>query len=118
MDSIQFYLASSLEKVFLTRRPLKMESGTQLSTWRGAHAAVQLACEAAPGTNAKRFAIDVQGAPCAVKIYQVENVPSQLAIRADGAADDNYITREPGLFPDALPQAANSQKYSYFCEIL
>ena len=72
MDSIQFYLASSLEKVFLTRRPLKMANGTQLSTWRGAHAAVQLVCEAAPGTNAKRFAIDVQGAPCAVKIYEVE----------------------------------------------
>ena len=109
MDSIQFYLASSLEKVFLTRRPLKMENGTQLSTWRGAHAAVQLVCEAAPGTNAKRFAIDVQGAPCAVKIYEVENVPSQLAIRSDGAADDNYIPREPGLFPDALPLAAEPE---------
>ena len=104
MADIQFYLASSLEKVFLTRRPRPMEEGTRVSTWRGAHAAVQLVCEAAQGIPDKRFAVEVQGAPCAVEIFEVAHVASELPIRADAVADDNYITSEPGLFPDPLPK--------------
>ena len=51
MAKIEFYLASSLEKVFSWRRPQEMEQGARLSAWKGTKAAVQLvyhACEVEP----------------------------------------------------------------------
>ena len=105
MATYQFYLADSLEKVFLTRRPRKMAEGTRVSTWRGAHAGVQLVCEADAGAATKAYTVTAKGAPCTVKMYAVENVPSQLPLRGDGAADGNYLSYEPGLYPDALPTA-------------
>ncbi|MEG1886529.1 MAG: DUF4091 domain-containing protein, partial [Oscillospiraceae bacterium] len=37
-----------------------------------------------------------------IKIYDVKNVPVELPTTPEGLADDNYISHEPGLFPDAL----------------
>ena len=52
MARYEFFLASSLEKVFPAQRPAALSDGARLSVWRGARAAVQLvyrADDAAPG---------------------------------------------------------------------
>ena len=42
MARYEFFLASSLEKVFPAQRPAALSDGARLSVWRGARAAVQL----------------------------------------------------------------------------
>ena len=57
MARYEFFLASSLEKVFPAQRPAALSDGARLSVWRGARAAVQLvyrADGAAPGPDIDR----------------------------------------------------------------
>ena len=66
MARYEFFLASSLEKVFPAQRPAALSNGARLSVWRGARAAVQLvyrADDAAPGMPAQSFTIEADGAP-------------------------------------------------------
>ena len=61
MPRYEFFLASSLEKVFPTRRPDAMAEGARLSVWPGARCAVQLVYTAqngAPGMPMQRFAAE------------------------------------------------------------
>lgn len=103
MPQYEFFLASSLEKVFPTRRPAKMEEGTRLSVWPGARCAVQLVytvVDGAPGMPMQRFAIAVEGAPVPAQLRRVELMPSEYPCYE--GTDEFYLTREPGLFPDLL----------------
>lgn len=106
MSNVRFFLTSSLEKVFLLGTPAAMAEGACLSTWRGAHASVQLVAhvpleKANPGGE-QVYDIAVEGAPCAASVLGVEHVPSQFPSFLHARLDDNYITHDPGLFPDAL----------------
>lgn len=106
MADYEFFLVSSLEKIFPTQRPAPMGEGTCLSVWRGARAAVQLAYYAdthAPGLEMPpTFAVSVSGAPAAVCMRTVELIPSEFPSFPHAREDTNYITHEPGLFPDLL----------------
>ena len=71
MARYEFFLASSLEKVFPAQRPAALSDGARLSVWRGARAAVQLvyrADDAAPGMPVQSFTIEADGAPAPAEI--------------------------------------------------
>ena len=98
----EFFLASALEKVFPGQRPKAMEQGARISAWRGTKAGVQLVyfldgCEV---RAAQTFHIETEGGPSAAVMRSVGLVPSDFPCYEN--ADDEYITKEPGLFPDLL----------------
>ena len=83
--------------------PRRFPDGARLSVWRGARAAVQLvyrADDAAPGMPAQSFTIEADGAPAPAVLRAVELMPSDYPCYE--SADEHYITKEPGLFPDLL----------------
>lgn len=103
MPRYEFFLASSLEKVFPTRRPAAMGEGASLSVWPGARCAVQLvytARDGTPGMPVQRFSVSVDGAPAPAALRGVELAPSEYPCYEN--SDEFYLTREPGLFPDPL----------------
>lgn len=98
----EFFLASALEKVFPGQRPKAMEQGARISAWRGTKAGVQLVyfldgCEV---RATQTFHIEIEGGPSAAVMRSVGLVPSDFPCYEN--ADDEYITKEPGLFPDLL----------------
>ena len=104
MGKTEFYLVSSLEKVFPCKRPKPMEN-TTLSVWAGMRGAVQLvfyASEKGEGSLWHSYRISVKGAPTPTELYKVELLPSDFPSWEDAAEDENYLTHEPGLFPDLL----------------
>lgn len=104
MGKTEFYLVSSLEKVFPCKRPKPMEN-TTLSVWAGMRGAVQLvfyASEKGEGSLWHSYRISVKGAPAPTELYKVELLPSDFPSWEDAAEDENYLTHEPGLFPDLL----------------
>ena len=103
MASYTFFLASSLEKVFPNRRPAAMEAGATLSAWPGTRAAVQLVYYGdfhREGDFVPEFALEVTGGPGEAVLRRVELIPSDFPCYDN--ADGDYITTEPGLFPDLL----------------
>mgnify|MGYP000576879382 FL=1 len=48
------------------------------------------------------FTVSVEGAPAAPELFSVELVPSDFPCYEWAADDPNYLTHEPGLFPDLL----------------
>lgn len=110
MNHNEFFITHSLTKVFPSKRPERMADGARLSVWPGSRAAVQLVyCGAAAADldMPREFArIQVEGAPCEVKMYTVDLVPSDFT--AYDGFDNEFITKEPGLFPDLLsPMESN-----------
>ncbi len=104
MGKTEFYLVSSLEKVFPCKRPKPMEN-TTLSVWAGMRGAVQLVfhgSEKDKGSLWHSYRISVKGAPAPTELYKVELLPSDFPSWEDAAEDENYLTHEPGLFPDLL----------------
>ena len=85
MARYEFFLASSLEKVFPAQRPAALSDGARLSVWRGARAAVQLvyrADDAAPGMPVQSFTIEADGAPAPAVLRAVELMPIIPATKA------------------------------------
>ena len=106
MAHYDFFLVSALEKVFPACRPAGMGNGRCLSAWRGTRAAVQMAYYAdvkAPEMEVlPTFTVSVSGAPALVCARTVELVPSDYPSYASAREDTDYLTHEPGLFPDLL----------------
>lgn len=96
----EFYLTGSLEKVFPAKKPAAMQCGEKVCILKGEIPAVQLVYYREAGAEIKKFEIGVSGFPGEVRLRDVELVPS--AFPCFDAVDDNYLTTEPGLFPDLL----------------
>lgn len=102
----EFFLASSLEKVLPTKRPNTLPSGARLSTWPGARATVQLIyylsgqADNGVGAPLEVFSVAMDGAPGEVTIRKVQLMP--VEIPCPPGADDDYISKQPGLYPDLL----------------
>lgn len=110
MVQYEFFLASSLKKVFPHRRPEPLPPNASVSCWRGCKAAVQLVYTArngAPNMPVQQYRVTVLGAPGSVRIRRVELMPSQLPCYEN--ADDDYISKQPGLFPDLLADMTSEE---------
>lgn len=102
MARYEFFLASSLEKVFPDQRPRELETPV-LSAWPGARAAIQLVCRAdlyGKGDDSREFDLEITGGPGDAALRRVVLVPSDFPCYEN--ADDDYLTTRPGLFPDLL----------------
>lgn len=108
MARYEFFLASSLEKVFPNCRPASLSADPHLSAWHGTRAAVQLVYRADPafsGMQDQPFQLEVTGGPCDCQIRSVELIPSDFPCYEN--VDDNYLSKNPGLFPDLLSPASS-----------
>lgn len=110
MVQYEFFLTSSLEKVFPNRRPAALLPDASISSWRGCRAAIQLVYTAhngAPNMPVQQYRITVQGAPGLVRMRRVELMPSQLPCYEN--SDEDYISKQPGLFPDLLADMTSEE---------
>ena len=71
---------------------------------------VYRADDAAPGMPVQSFTIEADGAPAPAVLRAVELMPSGLSLLR--SADEHYITKEPGLFPDLLAPAGGARGYA------
>ncbi len=103
MNQYEFMLVSSLEKVFPRRTP-QNRIASVVSGLIGETISFQLAYKLETDTNElNNHEVDVYlntKLRDRIQIRSVELVPSELP--AYGLKDDNYITTDPGLFPDLL----------------
>lgn len=103
MNTYEFFLSSSLEKVFPATRPRPLPEDAALSVWRGTRASLQLVYYSETsntGMPVQTFLVEVAGSPFPALLQSVELLPSDYPCYEDG--DDNYITKAPGMFPDLL----------------
>lgn len=102
MRKYEFFIASALEKVFPNKKSESF-SGT-LSTFCGTRASVQLVyiayTENDRGVPPLKFEISFKNAPVEPRLRTVELIPSDFPCYE--ISDDNYLSKEPGLFPDLL----------------
>ena len=110
MTEYEFFLSSSLQKVFPQRRPEPLPSGASLSLWQGTRGAVQLVYQRRDCLGEmphQWFRLEVLGSPSPCRIRKVQLIPSEYPCY--GAVDPYYITTEPGLFPDLLEDVEGDQ---------
>lgn len=98
---IKLKLLSSLAKVFLDSEPAQSPGDERLSGFRNETISFQAAW-ASEGGEARSMATLTISSPIAsiVRVRQVRHVPVRFPTFPD--ADDNYLRKEPGLFPDLL----------------
>ena len=107
-DGVQLQLTDSLTKVFWDERPKAMAEGDTVQVLRGECVSFQLAYSFAGWrfgegrVQSFRFAKVKVESPVLpyLQVRKVMNVPSRYA--AHKKNDDNYLRREPGLYPDLL----------------
>ncbi len=102
-NTLQHKIISSLEKCFTDESISQKPALTAASVMRGEQLSFQLAYieTGADRLHAYRASLEI-GGPLAqhVTVRRVVNIPSQLATYPND--DDNYIRKEPGLYPDLL----------------
>lgn len=111
MPGMEFFLADCLQKVFPGDRPPALNTDTAVSALGGEVPAVQLVCiGGADDAPCPSFRLAVCGAPVPARLRAVSLVPSDLPCyqARPSPPDDNYITAEPGLFPDLLRPLENA----------
>lgn len=102
MTNFEFYLTSSLEKVFADERPKTMTERS-LTTLKGDQLSLQLVYKQTDGTTLTPnhyFKVEVDGAPDGYELRTVELMPSNLPCIE--LSDTNYLRKTPGLYPDLL----------------
>lgn len=103
MVSYRFEICSFLEKVFPDKRPKAWKEGS-LSMFHGERVSVQLAYFVDhTGTDLleEELYIEVKAdQKIRTSLYRVGLAPS--AFPCDGAHDGDYLTTQPGMFPDIL----------------
>lgn len=110
MNHYECFLASALEKVMPGRRPASLEDGSRLSCWPGEKAAVQLVFHAESDSMnmpVLQYAVEITGVPGEVELRRVIPVPVQMPCYV--SSDEDYISKEPGLFPDLLEPVSHSR---------
>lgn len=104
IQEYEFYLTGSLEKVFASQRPPALEESYKLMILQGEVPAVQLVYKKEKTGNRqeklRKFIYRIESGPFSVRVRDVEQVPS--AFPCYEVTDDNYLSIEPGLFPDLL----------------
>ena len=99
----RYFWTNSLVKVFPDQCPEEWEGIPKLTVFQGEVPAIQLVYyRTGEAVGCRRPAIEItfSGDRIPVRCRCVELVPSTFP--AYDQADENYLTREPGLFPDLL----------------
>ena len=107
MDTVYtFGLCSSLEKVFPGHAPTSMKEDAVISALQGEVPSLQLFYTKVPGkdcqASAGKFELSIEGAPVPARLRSVELIPNDFTTYEAAYSDPNYITKDPGLFPDVL----------------
>ncbi|MDY0287870.1 MAG: DUF4091 domain-containing protein [Sphaerochaeta sp.] len=105
MASYEFFLTSSLEKVFPDSRPkpLRTHLFSGLSNERLAFQLVYSVSDEIALDTQQEFVFSIEGCPVIPRIRSVELIPSHYP--ATHVRDRNYLRTDPGLFPDLLVPA-------------
>lgn len=100
MSNIEFLQLSSLEKVFMSKRP-EVGEFKSISVLKNESFSYQIAYF--KKTQNKCPVKITVSSPLSeyITVYRVQNVPVQLPLWSENS-DDDYIMREPGLAPDVL----------------
>lgn len=117
MKNYEFYLAGSLEKVFWNRMPQVMKEGERITVLQGEIPALQLVYRGNPTPQEgekPEISCEVKGFPTQARLRDVEPVPSAFPV--NGEVDDNYLSKEPGMFPDLLKPKKNNRIVPIFCQ--
>lgn len=97
---LQMKIISSLEKVF-SDAPLCAEEKTAFSGFENECISFQLAICGDAQTHAASLSLRAESALSnCLRLRSVRSVPVRMATRA--GADDNYLRKTPGLYPDLL----------------
>ncbi len=97
--SLEIQVLSSLEKVF-SDEELRAAPCTHVTALRGERVSFQIACRCAHEERLFARAKAVAACGASVEFYDVGQVP--VAYPCFQYADDNYLRRTPGLYPDPL----------------
>ncbi len=110
MKEYEFYLAGSLEKVFWNRMPEVMKEGERICILKGEVPALQLVYRRKREPEEAGYPFvqcEVRGFPVKARMRDVENIPSMYP--CSRRSDDDYLSKEPGLFPDLLKPKKDHQ---------
>ena len=100
---MQMRIISSLEKVFADE-PLKAPEKTAFEGFENECISFQMAICGDVQTHCEPLSLRAESALDCLRIRSVRSVPVRLATLAD--ADDNYLRKTPGLYPDLLRDVA------------
>lgn len=117
MKNYEFYLTGSLEKVFWNRMPKVMKEREKISILQGEVPALQLVYrgKSTPQEWQKtELTCEIRGFPTKARLRDVEPVPSAFPVNGEG--DDNYLSKELGLFPDLLRPKRDNRIVPVFCQ--
>lgn len=117
MKNYEFYLAGSLEKVFWNRMPEVMKEGERITVLKGETPALQLVYRGEPKPQEgekPELCCEVKGFPTKARLRDVEPVPSAFPV--NGEVDENYLSKEPGMFPDLLRPKRDNRIVPIFCQ--
>ena len=103
VTAMQLRIISSLEKVFADE-PLKAPERTAFSGFENECISFQLAICGDAQTHRYPLSLKAESALDCLRIRSVRSVPVRLATLAD--ADDYYLRKTPGLYPDLLRDTA------------
>ena len=117
MKNYEFYLTGSLEKVFWNRMPEVMKEDEKITILKGEITALQLVYRGDPRPREgekPELCCEVKGFPTKARLRDVEPVPSAFPV--NGEVDDNYLSKEPGMFPDLLKPKQDNRIVPIFCQ--
>lgn len=107
MSNIILKQCSSLEKIFLNDENIK-DGYKESSVLKGEELSYQIALKTAAEKSIVTT-VSISTPPgCKAKLYLTENVPCEMPTYPF-SEDDDYITKEPGLFPDLLTPIENGK---------
>jgi len=110
MNKLNLKLLSSLEKVFLTKEPTIEITNDDLVCLKNETLSFQIGYMADETGWAQYILgrVDIRSAITdKIKVRRVEQVP--VTCPTNGQHDDNYISTEPGLYPDVLVDAPDNR---------
>lgn len=101
MPVYEFFLTSSLEKVFADQRPAALHTD-RLNGLIGDRIAFQLVYSVQKNAEPKpqEFTVEVSGIDVPIRLRDVVLMPSHYPVTEK--QDGNYLRTEPGLYPDLL----------------
>ena len=97
--------------------PEVMKEGERITVLKGETPALQLVYRGEPKPQEgekPELCCEVKGFPTKARLRDVEPVPSAFPV--NGEVDENYLSKEPGMFPDLLKPKRDNRIVPIFCQ--